>query len=55
MNKTTPVVVAAHTGITGTAKLMDRLDDLARQMTELELSELVIHAAHILAERKAAA
>ena len=48
-------VVAAHTGITGSARLMDRLDDLVRQMTEQELSELCIHAAHILESRKAAA
>lgn len=47
--------VAAHTGITGSARLLDRLDDLARQMTERELSDLCIHAAHILESRKAAA
>lgn len=46
---------AAHTGITGSARLLDRLDDLARQMTEAELSELCIHAAHILENRRAAA
>lgn len=46
---------AAHTGITGSARLLDRLDDLARQMTERELSDLVIHAAHILENRRAAA
>lgn len=46
---------AAHTGITGSARLLDRLDDLARQMTEQELSELCIHAAHIIENRRAAA
>ena len=46
---------AAHTGITGSARLLDRLDDLARQMTERELSELCIHAAHMLENRKQAA
>lgn len=50
-----PVVAAAHTGITGSARLLDRLDDLARQMTERELSDLCIHAAHILENRRAAA
>lgn len=50
-----PAVVAAHTGITGSARLLDRLDDLARQMTERELSDLCIHAAHILESRRAAA
>ena len=49
------VRAAAHTGITGSARLLDRLDDLARQMTERELSDLVIHAAHILESRKVAA
>lgn len=49
------VAAAAHTGITGSARLLDRLDDLARQMTERELSELCIHAAHILEQRRAAA
>lgn len=49
------VVAAAHTGITGSARLLDRLDDLARQMTEQELSELCIHAAHIIENRRAAA
>ena len=44
-----------HTGITGSARLLDRLDDLTRQMTEAELSDLCIHAAHILELRKAAA
>lgn len=48
-------VVAAHTVITGSARLLDRLDDLARQMTERELSDLCIHAAHILESRRAAA
>ena len=46
---------AAHTGITGSARLLDRLDDLARQMTERELSDLCVHAAHILSNRRAAA
>lgn len=46
---------AAHKGITGSARLMDRLDDLARQMTEAELSDLCIHAAHILENRREAA
>ena len=41
--------------ITGSARLLDRLDELARRMTESELSDLCIHAAHILSERKAAA
>lgn len=50
-----PVVTAAHTGITGSARLFDRLDDLARQMTERELSDLIVHAAHILESRRAAA
>ena len=50
-----PAVVAAHTGITGSASLLDRLDDLARRMTESELSDLCIHAAHILENRRAAA
>lgn len=54
MGRQTPVV-AAHTGITGSARLLDRLDDLARQMTEQELSDLCIHAAHILENRRAAA
>ena len=49
------VAAAAHTGITGSARLFDRLDDLARQMTERELSELCVHAAHILSNRRAAA
>lgn len=44
-----------HAGVTGTARLLDRLDDLVRQMTESELSDLCIHAAHILAARKQAA
>jgi predicted phage-related endonuclease len=44
-----------HKGITGSARLLDRLDDLARQMTERELSNLCIHADHILSLRKAAA
>lgn len=48
-------VHAGHTGITGSARLMDRLDDLARQMTERELSDMCIHAEHILANRRAAA
>ncbi len=42
---------AVHTGITGSARLLDRLDELVRQMTERELSDLCIHAAHILGER----
>ena len=50
-----PVVTAAHTGITGSARLFDRLDDLARQMTERELSDLIVHAAHILESRRIAA
>lgn len=48
-------VIATHTGMTGSARLLDRLDDLARQMTEAELSDLCIHAAHILENRRAAA
>lgn len=36
-------------------RLLDRLDELVRQMTDVELSDLVVHAAHILAERKEAA
>lgn len=48
-------MAAAHTGITGSARLLDRLDDFARQMTEAELSELCIHAAHILSSRRAVA
>ena len=52
----TPVAAApTHSGMTGSARLMDRLDDFARQMTEQELSDLCIHAAHILENRKAAA
>ena len=50
-----PAVVAAHTGITGSARLLDRLDDLARRMTERELSDLCIHAEHIISSRKEAA
>lgn len=49
------VPAAGHTGVTGSARLLDRLDDLARQMTERELSDLCIHAAHILESRRAAA
>lgn len=52
--RATPVPSIAS-GITGMARLLDRLDDLARQMTEQELSDLCIHAAHILSERKEAA
>ena len=52
----TPVAAApTHKGMTGSARLLDRLDDLARQMTEQELSDLCIHAAHILENRKQAA
>jgi predicted phage-related endonuclease len=51
----TAPVQPAHTGITGSARLLDRLDDLARQMTEAELSDLCIHAAHMLENRRAAA
>ncbi len=47
--------VAAHKGITGSARLMDRLDDLARQMTERQLSDLCVHAEHILSEGRKAA
>jgi len=50
-----PAVVSAHTGVTVSDRLLDLLDDLARRMTESELSDLCIHAAHILSERKAAA
>lgn len=39
-------------GITGSGRLIDRLGDLARRMTERELSDLCIHAEHILAEQK---
>lgn len=46
---------SVHNGMTGSACLLDRLDDLARQMTEAELSGLCIHAAHILEQRKSAA
>ena len=37
--------------MTGSARLMDRLDDLARQLTERELSDLCIHAQHIISNR----
>jgi hypothetical protein len=46
---------AQRNGMTGSARLLDRLDDLARRMTEAELSDLCIHAAHILENRRAAA
>lgn len=52
--RATPVPSIAS-GITGMARLLDRLDELARQMTEAELSDLCIHAAHILQHRKEAA
>lgn len=50
-----PPVAAGLNSMTGSARLLDRLDDLARQMTERELSDLVIRAAHILENRRAAA
>lgn len=53
--ETATVQQVTHGGMTGSARLLDRLDDLARQMTEAELSDLCIHAAHILEQRKAAA
>lgn len=55
LDETPAAVASTHKGITGSARLMDRLDDLARQMTERELSELCIHAEHILENRRAAA
>lgn len=55
LDETAAVVAPKHTGITGSARLRDRLDDLARQMTEQELSDLCIHAAHVLENRRAAA
>jgi hypothetical protein len=48
----TVVAVAPATPV---ARLIDRLDELVRQMTDVELSDLCVHAAHILAERKVAA
>jgi putative phage-type endonuclease len=54
MGHQTPAVVG-HTGMTGSARLLDRLDDLARKMTERELSDLCIHAEHMLSNRRAAA
>lgn len=47
--------VVAVAPITPVARLLDRLDELVRQMTDVELSDLVVHAAHILAERRDAA
>lgn len=41
--------------MTGVARLLDRLDDLARRMTESELGDLCIHAENILECRKEAA
>lgn len=55
LDETPTAAAPTHKGITGSARLLDRLDDLARQMTERELSELCIHAAHILEQRRAAA
>lgn len=54
MRETAPVQ-PTHSGMTGIARLLDLLDDFARQMTEAELSELCIRAAHILEQRKAEA
>jgi len=45
---------SAHTGVTGVAHLMDRLDALARRMTESELSATIDYAEHLLAVRNAA-
>jgi hypothetical protein len=47
--------VVAVAPVTGFVRLLDRLDELVRQMTDLELSDLCVHAAHILSERKEAA
>lgn len=46
------IPMAAHANPSaGVVRLLDRLDELARQLTERELSDLCIHAAHILGER----
>lgn len=55
LDETPTAAAPTHKGITGSARLLDRLDDLARQMTERELSDLCVHAAHILEQRRAAA
>lgn len=55
LDETPKAAAPTHSGMTGSARPLDRLDDLARQMTEQELSDLCIHAAHILENRKAAA
>lgn len=49
------VVAAPISAITGTAKLRDRLDSLAMQMTGLELTALCEHAERVLADRSIAA
>lgn len=55
LDETPKAAAPTHSGMTGSARLLDRLDDLARQMTEAELSDLCIHAAHIIENRRAAA
>lgn len=55
LDETPRAAAPSHKGITGSARLLDQLDDLARRMTEAELSDLCIHAAHILENRRAAA
>lgn len=47
------VTAASHAN--SYARMRDRLDELAQQMTERELSDLCIHAQHIIFNRKEAA